>query len=140
MSVGVAIMLLPPTRLRSCLTQFFTGRFWHNPAYRSAAVHISLDEFLARPNREDHQREELIEGQLIVSPGAKVGHAGMVGRLRDQRAVLKDYVLANDFSCILGARSMPVPDLAAIKRDRWARAESAGGWLAQGCHRHGCKR
>jgi hypothetical protein len=39
---------------------------------------FSLHEFLARPDRDDHQREELIDGELIVSPGAKVSHAALV--------------------------------------------------------------
>jgi hypothetical protein len=33
------------------------------------AVQIALDEFLARSERADFQREEIIEGELIVSPG-----------------------------------------------------------------------
>ena len=36
---------------------------------------MSLEEFQARPEREDGQCEELIEGELIVSPDPKVDHA-----------------------------------------------------------------
>ena len=47
------------------------------------AVHnISLEAFIARPDRDDDECEELIEGELIVSPGAKPSHASIVGRLR----------------------------------------------------------
>ncbi len=83
----------------------------------STAVNISLDEFLARLDREDGQREELIEGELIVSPAATVWQADIVRRLRLNLAVLEqqNYVIANDFGCILDELSMPTPDLAAVQ-------------------------
>ena len=98
----------------------------------SAAVELlSLQEFLARPDRQDNQREELIDGELIVSPGAKVSHAALVGRLRASLALLEQrgYVLANDFACVLGGRSMPIPDLAAVRKDRWQSAADNDEWL-----------
>ena len=95
------------------------------------AVGLTLEEFLARPDREDGQREELIHGELIVSPGAKVSHPAVVGRLRKSLASLEEhgYVLANDFARVLG-RSMPIPDLAAVQRDRWQSAADRDEWLA----------
>jgi Uma2 family endonuclease len=97
----------------------------------SMAVHTTLDEFLARPDREDDQREELIEGEVIVSPGPKVKHSEIVDILREQLSRLKQkgYLLRNDFSCILGGRSMPVPDLAAIELSRWKKAIDDDNWL-----------
>ncbi|MDQ2840627.1 MAG: Uma2 family endonuclease [Acidobacteriota bacterium] len=100
----------------------------------STAVHhhITLEQFLARPDREDDQREELIEGELILSPSAKVPHAAIVRRLRLGLAPLEQrqsYAIVNDISCILGDGSMPAPDLAVIQLERWDRAEAAGGWL-----------
>jgi Uma2 family endonuclease len=73
--------------------------------------HISLEEFMARPDREDNQREELIEGELIVSPGAKVWHAAIVRALRLRLTSFEQqgYVLSNDFSCILGNRPCRFP-------------------------------
>jgi Uma2 family endonuclease len=93
--------------------------------------YLSLPEFLARPDPSDHEREELIEGELVVSPGAKVSHAAIVGRLRTSLALLeqKGYVLANDFACILGNRSMPIPDLAAVRQERWRAAAANDDWL-----------
>ena len=41
----------------------------------AAANLITLEEFLSRPEREDGQREELVDGEVIVSPGAKPSHA-----------------------------------------------------------------
>jgi Uma2 family endonuclease len=45
-------------------------------------ITITLEEFLARPEREDGQREELIEGEIVLSPEPKLLHAILVGRLR----------------------------------------------------------
>ncbi|MDQ2947467.1 MAG: Uma2 family endonuclease [Acidobacteriota bacterium] len=96
----------------------------------SAIGLLTLEEFLARPDRDDGQREELIEGELVVSPGAKVSHAAIVGRLRASLALLEKqgYVLANDFACIIGT-SMPIPDLAAVSQDRWRNAAEHDAWL-----------
>jgi len=97
----------------------------------STAVFSTLEEFLARPERDDDQREELIEGELIVSPGAKPSHAAIVDRLREQLQSLKQrgYTLAYDFSCVLGTKSMPIPDLAAVRQDRWDKAVASDDWV-----------
>jgi Uma2 family endonuclease len=97
----------------------------------STAVSITLEEFLARPDREDDQREELVEGAVLVSPGPRADHSEIVDRLRDQLNDLKQqgYVLRNDFSCILGDRSMPIPDLAVVTRKRWDKAVKGQTWL-----------
>jgi Uma2 family endonuclease len=94
-------------------------------------ISLSLKEFMGRPEREDGQREELIEGELIVSPAAKVWHAAIVRRLRVQLAQLEKagFVLAYDFACVLGRISMPAPDLAAVSVERWNEAEDNDGWL-----------
>src|SRR5256885_15161849 len=86
----------------------------------STAVLLTLEEFIARPEREDWQKEELIEGELIVSPGAKVSHAYVVDELRKRLRSLEEqgFVVSNDFSCILRPRSMPIPDLAVVGRKR----------------------
>jgi len=97
----------------------------------STAVLLTLEEFIARPEREDWQKEELIEGELIVSPGAKVSHAYVVDELRKGLRPLEEhgFVVSNDFSCILRPRSMPIPDLAAVGRKRWIEAAKADAWL-----------
>lgn len=100
----------------------------------TTTVHFAtLEEFFNRPPRDDDQREELIEGELLVSPGAKVWHAALVRRFREQLAPLEShgYVLANDFAILLGG-SMPVPDLAAVQQERWDQAAETDAWL-NGC-------
>lgn len=94
-------------------------------------ISLSLEEFLRRPDRDDGQREELVEGELILSPPAKAWHADLVRRLRRQLISLeeKGYVLINDSSCILGQQSMVAPDLAAVREDRWKQAVANEGWL-----------
>jgi len=95
------------------------------------SVLLGLEEFIARPPRDDDQREELIEGELIVSPGAKVSHADVVRRLHQRLVTLEEegFVISNDFSCILRPHSMPVPDLAVVARKRWDEAARADAWL-----------
>ena len=97
----------------------------------ATALTLTLNEFLARPERDDSQREELIEGELVVSPGAKVSRAYMVERLRESLRPLKqqDFIISNDFSCILAPHSMPVPDLAAVALARWEEAAHTDAWL-----------
>jgi Uma2 family endonuclease len=92
---------------------------------------LTLEEFLARPDRDDDQREELIEGELIVSPGATAPHAKIVRLFRRHLAALEEqgYVLVNDSSCVLPPRSMPVPDLAAVRLERWRHAVKTEDWL-----------
>ena len=87
--------------------------------------YLTLDEFMARPDREDDQREELLEGELIAFPGPKVRHADIVWRLRRSLALLEEtgaFVIANDFSCVLRPRSMPIPDLGVVRREPWEQA------------------
>ena len=97
----------------------------------STAVLFTLEEFIARPERDDWQKEELIEGELIVSPGAKVSHAYIVDEIRKGLRPLEEqgFVISNDFSCILRPRSMPIPDLAVVGRERWNAAAKADAWL-----------
>jgi predicted N-acetyltransferase YhbS len=73
----------------------------------STAVLLTLEEFIARPERDDSQKEELIEGELIVSPDAKVSHAYIVDQLREGLRPLRKqgFVVTNDFGCILNPRS-----------------------------------
>lgn len=94
-------------------------------------IPLSLEEFQLRPDREDGQREELIEGELILSPAAQVWPAAIARRLRKALLPLEDrgFALVNDFSCILGRFSMPAPDLAAVSAERWNEAEDSDGWL-----------
>lgn len=93
-------------------------------------LYLTLDEFMARPERKDGMREELLEGELIVSPGPKARHADVVRRLREELDIMRyDYVVVNDFSCVLQPRSMPIPDLALVSRERWEKAVREDTWL-----------
>ncbi len=94
-------------------------------------IPLSLAEFMLRPERDDGQKEELIEGELTVSSAAKVWHAAIVRRLRAKLAPLEElgYIVGNDFACTLGGRSMPAPDLAAVSLERWSYSEDNDGWL-----------
>lgn len=90
----------------------------------TTATHsVTVEEFLARPDREDGQREELIEGEIVLSPEPKPLHAQIVGRLRDALAPLKQqgFVIEGPFGCQL-PDSLPGPDLGVMRAERWQEA------------------
>jgi Uma2 family endonuclease len=92
---------------------------------------ITLEEFLLRPDREDGQKEELIEGEIVLSPEPRPSHAEILERLRELLRPLKEkgFAIAGGFSCILRPRSMPGPDLAAISQERWRETVAKDAWL-----------
>ena len=65
--------------------------------------------------------DELIQGEIILSPSAKPLHAKIVRRLLKLLEPLEKlgYELGTDFGCVLGANSLPGPDLAAVSSARW---------------------
>ncbi|HEX4772227.1 MAG TPA: Uma2 family endonuclease [Bryobacteraceae bacterium] len=90
----------------------------------STAIHIvTLEEFLRRPERADGQREELIEGEIVLSPEPKPLHAQIVGRLREALAPLKQqgFVIEGPFGCQL-PNTLPGPDLGVMREERWQEA------------------
>lgn len=82
---------------------------------------LTIDEYLKLPPRADGQKDELIKGEIVLSPSAKPRHAKVVRRLTKLIEALEatGYQLASDFGCRLGADSLPGPDLAAIRTERW---------------------
>ena len=91
----------------------------------TTATLLSVDEYLQLPPREDGLQDELIEGEIVLSPSAKPLHAKIVRSIARMIEPLEalGYRLATDFGCRLGERSLPGPDLAAIRTERW---ESVG--------------
>lgn len=82
---------------------------------------LTVEEYLELPPCEDGFTDELIEGEIVLSPNAKPLHAKVVARLFE---ILKPveklgYARGMDFGCRLGERSLPGPDLAAIRAERW---------------------
>jgi len=86
---------------------------------------VSVEEYLELPPREDGLVDELIEGEILLSPNAKPLHAKLVRRLSRllEPVEASGYELATDFGCILGDYSLPGPDLAAIRSKRWKAVE-----------------
>jgi len=86
---------------------------------------VSVEEYLELPPREDGLVDELIEGEILLSPNAKPLHAKLVRRLSRllEPVETSGYELATDFGCILGGYSLPGPDLAAIRSERWKAVE-----------------
>lgn len=82
---------------------------------------LSVEEYLALPPREDGLKDELIEGEIVLSPSAKPLHARIAATLFELLQPLRalGYARAMEFGCILGEHSLPGPDLAAIRIERW---------------------
>src|SRR3954466_8707025 len=86
---------------------------------------LSVEEYLQLPQREDDSSDELIDGEIVLSPSAKPLHAKIVRRLIKvlEPLEVRGYQLAADFGCILGEYSLAGPDLAAIGDERWNNLE-----------------
>lgn len=97
----------------------------------SLPVEMSLRDFQARTPREDGWREELIEGELVVSPDPKADHAYIVEVIRETLRPLlsKGYFITNNSSCVLPPRSMPSPDLFVVRRERMLEAVRRSDWI-----------
>src|ERR1700685_3278567 len=82
---------------------------------------LSVEEYLQLPPREDGLKDELIEGEVVLSPNAKPLPPKVVACLFDLLKPLQalGYARATDFGCILGEHSLPGPDLAVIRAERW---------------------
>ena len=96
------------------------------------AAPLTVEEFLARSEREDGCVEELIDGEVIVSPNAKYNHSLIVTRLVKALLPLEDqgFVVLGEVTCYLDERSLPNPDVAVVRQ---AVSETAlrDGWLRQ---------
>lgn len=81
---------------------------------------LSVDEYLQLPPRDDDTRDELIEGEIILSPSAKPLHARIVRRLLKLLEELETtgFELMTDAGFQLGHDSLPGPDLAAVAVER----------------------
>jgi Uma2 family endonuclease len=82
---------------------------------------MTVDEFLELPPREDGFTDELIEGEIVLSPNAKPSHSKVEVRLLKLLLPLQEagFEIGIEFGCILGPRSLPGPDLGVIKAERW---------------------
>jgi Uma2 family endonuclease len=96
------------------------------------AASVTVEQFLARPQPEDGHFEELIDGAVIVSPNAKIIHTELVGRLMEFLQPLRQqgFVVRGELACFLEEGSLPNPDLAVIRRDRWQESLQ-GDWFRQ---------
>ena len=82
---------------------------------------MSVQEYLKLPPREDGFTDELIEGEIVLSPNAKPLHSKVEIRVLELLIPLRKfgYEIGLEFGCRLGKHSLPGPDVAAIRADRW---------------------
>jgi hypothetical protein len=77
----------------------------------------SAKEYIELPPREDGLKDELIEGEIVLSPSAKPLHAKIVRRLLKLLEPIESrgYDLATDFGCMLGEYSLPGPGETEVR-------------------------
>ncbi|MFL6447571.1 MAG: Uma2 family endonuclease [Bryobacteraceae bacterium] len=87
---------------------------------------MSLEEFLARPQRGDGNHEELIEGEIYVSPDEKPRHAEIVRRIGRSLQPLEDqgFIVLGEVACRVTDSSLPNTDVAVVSPER----REATGW------------
>src|SRR4051812_22673772 len=81
---------------------------------------ITVEEFLDRPVRWDGNHEELIEGEIYLSPNNKPRHNLIVDMIQERLQPLKNqgFVVLGEVACRVTDSSLPNTDVAVIRRDR----------------------
>jgi Uma2 family endonuclease len=85
------------------------------------APRMTVEEFLQRPEREDGMREELIDGEIIVSPNAKKLHTEVSSNVYDLLLPLKQqgFAVLGETACRLTEHALPNTDASVVQRERW---------------------
>jgi Uma2 family endonuclease len=86
-----------------------------------AQVPLSVEEFLLRPERWDGYYEELVDGEVYVSPNVKPRHNEIVYRFQEALRPLesKGFVVRGEVACRVTDSSLPNADIAVVRRERW---------------------
>jgi Uma2 family endonuclease len=84
--------------------------------------HYTIDEYLALPPRPKGQRDELIEGKLVLSPEPELSHARVNALILRALLPLEEqgFVLLGPTGFKLPPDSLPGPDLAVVAAERFA--------------------
>ena len=92
----------------------------------SVSARLTVDEFLERSERWDGNHEELIEGEVYVSPNDKKGHNDLIERIREYLRPLRDrgFTVQGEIACRLTSDSLPNTDVAVILSERWNAVDS----------------
>ena len=92
----------------------------------SVATHVGLAEYLEYVAPEGFD-DELIEGEIILSPSPKAAHADVCHRLvllLTKSLDASEFIVRRDTSMALETYdSMPRPDVFVIDSERWNRAK-----------------
>jgi Uma2 family endonuclease len=82
---------------------------------------MTVEEFLERPERWDGNHEELIEGEIFISPDNKPRHNVVIDRIQERLQPLKKqgFVVFGEVACRVTDSSLPNTDVAVIRQDRW---------------------
>lgn len=86
---------------------------------------ITVEEFLRRPERTDGMQEELIDGEIVVSPNAKPVHNYVASRIFVALLPLEErgtYYVMGEVACRLTNKSLPNTDACVYLADVYDRA------------------
>jgi Uma2 family endonuclease len=94
----------------------------------ATATLLSVDAYLQLPPREDGLRDELIKGEIILSPAAQTLHVRIVRRITRLIEGLEKlgYEIGADVGSRLGEYSLPAADLAATRVERLEQVGAVG--------------
>lgn len=97
----------------------------------SAVTHVGWAEYLDYVAPEGFD-DELIEGEIILSPSPKAAHEDVCYQLLlllTKSLEGSDFIVRFDTSMALETHdSMPRPDVFVIDRERWNRSKEEGGY------------
>lgn len=84
-------------------------------------THVTVEEFLTRPERQDGFFEELVEGVVYVCPNVKPRHNEIVARLERELLPLEErgFVVRGEVACRLTTESLPNTDASVFSRAIW---------------------
>lgn len=94
---------------------------------------ITVEEFLRRSAREDGLREELIGGEVILSPNAKPLHTDIAEFIYRRLIPLEEtgrWLVKGEVACSLSQESLPNTDACVVDRKLWRQARLAGDFFS----------
>ena len=94
---------------------------------------VTVEEFLLRPLRTDGFQEELIEGEIYLSPNTKPIHSDIAARLFRRLLPLeqKGFTVLGQVACRLSDVSLPNTDVCVFRKEIWETAVATNEYPRQ---------
>jgi Uma2 family endonuclease len=94
----------------------------------ATATLLSVNEYLRLPCSNEGSKDELINGEIVLSPTAQTLHVRVVRRITKLVEAIEGlgYEIGTDVGCRLGEYSLPSADLAATRVERLQKVGAIG--------------